>query len=205
LIEYSKIQDYLDQLIALSKDQSVPKYATHLVYLSAVREEDSVESKIMYSILQKQPKRADIYWFAHIEVTDEPYTMEYKVRILAPDDAVRIDFRLGFRVQQRITLFLRQIIGEMIKKKEIDITSRYHSLREQNITGDFRFVLVEEVLSSDNELPASEQFVMSTYFWVKNFTASPEKWFGLDTSNVTIEKTPFVIRPATGINLVRTN
>jgi KUP system potassium uptake protein len=203
LTDYVKINDYLEQLMALSKDTTIPKYATHLVFLSTMRSDDKVEQKIIYSILQKQPKRADLYWFVHIEVTDEPYTMEYKTKIIAPDDVVKVEFRLGFRVEQRISLFLRLVIQEMVRNGEIDVRSRYHSLKGRNVIGDFRFVILEEVLSSDNDLPFMEQFILNTDISIKNFTASPEKWFGLDTSLVTIEKVPLIINPARDVQLTR--
>ena len=203
LTDYVKIVDYLEQLMALSKDTTVPKYATHLVFLSTMRSDDKVEQKIMYSILQKQPKRADLYWFVHIEVTDEPYTMEYKSKIIATDDVVKVEFRLGFRVEQRVSLFLRLVIQEMVRNGEIDVRSRYHSLKGRNVIGDFRFVILEETLSSDNDLPFLEQFILNTDISIKNFTASPEKWFGLDTSLVTIEKVPLVINPARDVKLTR--
>ena len=157
----------------------------------------------MYSVLQKLPKRADIYWFIHIDTTDEPYTMEYKTTVFAKNDVVKVRFRLGFRVEQKISMFLRLVIQEMVKNKEIDIESRYHSLKEQNIVGDFRFVILEEVLSSDNELPFGEQFIMNADINIKAFTASPAKWFGLDTSLVKIEKVPLIIRPAKDVKLQR--
>ena len=182
---------------------TLPKYATNLVFLSSAQVDDEIEQKIMYSVLQKLPKRADIYWFIHIDTTDEPYTMEYKTTVFAKNDVVKVRFRLGFRVEQKISMFLRLVIQEMVKNKEIDIESRYHSLKEQNIVGDFRFVILEEVLSSDNELPFSEQFIMNADITIKHFTASPAKWFGLDTSLVVIEKVPLIIRPAKDIKLQR--
>ncbi|WP_448528549.1 KUP/HAK/KT family potassium transporter [Raineya sp.] len=203
LTEYVKITDYLEQIKELSKDISVPKYATHLVFLSTMRSDDKVEQKIIYSILQKQPKRADIYWFVHIEVTDEPYTMEYRAKILADNDLVKVEFRLGFRVEQKVSLFLRLVIQDMVRNGEIDVRSRYHSLKGRNVIGDFRFVILEEVLSSDNDLPFIEQFILNTDISIKNLTASPEKWFGLDTSLVTIEKVPLVINPIRDITLTR--
>ncbi|MCS6796332.1 MAG: KUP/HAK/KT family potassium transporter, partial [Raineya sp.] len=174
LTEYVKISDYLEQIKELSKDVSVPKYATHLVFLSTMRSDDKVEQKIIYSILQKQPKRADIYWFVHIEVTDEPYTMEYRAKIIADNDLVKVEFRLGFRVEQKISLFLRLVIQDMVRNGEIDVRSRYHSLKSRNVIGDFRFVILEEVLSSDNDLPFIEQFILNTDISIKNWTASPE-------------------------------
>lgn len=203
LTDYVKINDYLDQLTSLSKDETVPKFATHLIFMSTSAKDDEVEQKVLYSILQKQPKRADIYWFVHIEVTNEPYTMEYKVNPIVPEDVIKVKFRLGFRVEQRMNLYLRKVIEDMVKNKEIDVVSRYHSLREKNVAGDFRFIIIEEFLSYENDLNFSEQFIMNTVIAIKSFTASPEKWFGLDTSSVVIEKVPLVIRPISAIKLKR--
>ncbi len=203
LTEYVRLGDYLDNLKALSADDSVPKYSTHLVFLTSSSKAKEIESKIIYSIFQKRPKRADIYWFVHVETMDEPYTMEYKVHRIAENDVIRINFRLGFRVEQRINLFFRKVVEDMVKNGEVDITSRYESLGRQNITGDFRFVVLEKFLSYENDLPFKEKIIMQTYFWIKQFTSSESKWFGLDTSSVKVEKVPLVINPVQKIELVR--
>lgn len=203
-IQNIKIRDYLDQLILLSNDESVPKYATNLVFLSNAKSSEKVEEKILYSILQTQPKRADVYWFVHIEVTDEPYTMEYKVKILAPNDVYKITFKLGFRVEQRMNLFLKKVLEDLIENDELVITSRYHISRGELPTGDLKFVLIQEFLSHENDLPVPEQMVMSVYLGVKSITASPQNWFGLDSDSVVIEKVPLVLRPVKDIRLQRT-
>lgn len=203
-IQNIKIRDYLDQLILLSNDESVPKYATNLVFLSNAKSSEKVEEKILYSILQTQPKRADVYWFVHIEVTDEPYTMEYKVKILAPNDVYKVTFKLGFRVEQRMNLFLKKVLEDLIENDELLITSRYHISRGELPTGDLKFVLIQEFLSHENDLPVPEQIVMSVYLGVKSVTASPQNWFGLDSDSVVIEKVPLVLRPVKDIRLQRT-
>ncbi|TAG52359.1 MAG: potassium transporter Kup, partial [Runella slithyformis] len=204
LTEYVKLDTYLDALKELSRDISIPKYATHLVFMTNAARVTEVESKIIYSIFQKRPKRADIYWFVHVDITDDPYTMEYKVNIIEPDDAIKVTFRLGFRVEQRINLYFRKVIEEMVKNKEVDITSRYESLNKQNVIGDFRFVVLERFLSFENELPLFEQLIMKAYFLIKGITNSEDKWFGLDSSAVKVEKVPLVIRPIENIKLKRT-
>jgi len=202
-IQNIKIKDYMDQIIMLSNDESVPKYATNLVFLSSAKSPDKVEEKILYSILQTQPKRADVYWFVHIEVTDEPYTMEYKVKILAPDDAYKVTFRLGFRVEQRMNLFLRKVVEDLLENDELHNESRYHVSRADMPTGDFKFVLMQEFLSHENDLPVPEQITMSIYLGVKSITASPQNWFGLDSDSVEIEKVPLVLRPVKDFRLRR--
>ncbi len=203
LTEYVRIDHYLQSLKELSRDISIPKYATHIVFMSNAARQSEIESKIIYSIFQKRPKRADIYWFVHVDTTDDPYTMEYKVNTIAPDDAYKITFRLGFRVEQRINLFLRKVIEDMVRNKEVDITSRYESLNRQNVIGDFRFVVLEKFLSFENDLPAFERIIMNAYFSIKGFTTPEDRWFGLDSSSVKIEKVPLVIRPVENVKLKR--
>jgi KUP system potassium uptake protein len=195
LTDEVRFKEYLPALKELSTDESIPKYSTHLVYMTGASHPREIESKIIYSIFQKRPKRADIYWFVHVSTTDRPYTMEYKVKILAPEDVIRVDFKLGFRVEQRINLFFRKVVEELVANGEVDITSRYDSLSRHNVIGDFRFVVMEKFLSYENDLPFKEKKIMEWYFFIKQFIPSEVEWFGLDTSNVKVEKVPLVIRP----------
>ena len=195
LTEFVNLRDYLPILQELSHDTSVPKFATHLVYLTSADHLMDIESKVMYSILQKQPKRADIYWFVHIHVDDKPYTMEYKVDFVVPQDVVTVEFKLGFRVEQKINFYFRKVIEDLMQRHEVDVTSRYASLSKQNITGDFRFVVLQRHLSYENELSAYERFIMDLYFMLDRFALTEVKAFGLDTSSVIVEKVPLVIAP----------
>lgn len=203
LTEYVKIDQYLDDLKALSRDFTIPKYATHLVFMSNASRTTEIETKVIYSIFEKRPKRADIYWFVHVDITDSPYTMEYKVNIVEPDDVIKVNFYLGFRVEQKINLYLRKVIEEMVKNKEVDITSRYESLNKQNRIGDFRFVVLERYLSLENRLSFFDQVVMKAYFFIKQFTSGEDKWFGLEASSVKIEKVPLIIQPVENVALKR--
>ena len=203
LTEFVSLKKYIPVLKELSKDESVPKYATHLVYLTSADTLYELEAKVMYSILQKQPKRADIYWFVHINVDEKPYTMEYQVDHIVDNDIIRVDFRLGFRIEQKINFYFRKVVEELVKNGEVDVTSRYNSLREQNITGDFRFVVLKRHLSHENDLSGYEQRIMDAYFRLDSLSLSEERAFGLDTSSVTIEKVPLVISPMREFKLTR--
>jgi KUP system potassium uptake protein len=203
LTEYVKMTDYIEPLKELSQDMSIPKYATHLVFMSNAARASDIENKIIYSIFQKRPKRADIYWFVHVDTMDDPYTMEYKVNVIEPDDIIKVNFRLGFKVEQKINLYFRKVVEDMVKKGEVDITSRYESLNKQNVIGDFRFVVLERFLSFENQLSLIEGMIMKAYFFIKDFTPSEDKWFGLDTSAVKIEKVPLIIRPVENVKLKR--
>jgi len=203
LAEYIPIIPYLDTLKQLSEDRQVPKYATHLIYLTSSRPTWEIDTKIIYSIIQKQPKRADVYWFIHVEVTGEPYTMEYKVTHLADNDVIRIDFYLGFRVPQHINILYRMVVEDLVENKEVDITSRYESLKTNSITGDFRFVVLEKYFSSEYAFNLWEKLILKSYFLLKKISLSEAKGFGLDTSSVTVEKVPLTIASREHYTLTR--
>lgn len=202
-VEFVRMEHYIPMIQELSNDKTIPKYATHLVYMTSANNPKEIEHKIMYSILNKKPKRADIYWFVHVDVLDDPYTCEYSVEHIIPNDIIRVEFRLGFRVEQRINLMFRKVVEELVNNKEVNITSRYESLEKNNVVGDFQFIVLEKYLSQDNELPFFERIVMKLYFWLKEISLGEERGFGLDPSNVTIEKFPLIVAPVSKLNLKR--
>lgn len=202
-IEFVRLDHYIPKIQELSNDRTVPKYATHLVYLTSADNPKEIEHKIIYSILNRRPKRADIYWFVHVDTLDDPYTSEYSVEHIMPNDIIRIDFRLGFRVQPRINLLFRKVVEDLVKNREVNIASRYESLERSNVTGDFSFVVMEKYLSQDNELPIVERLIMKIHFWLKEISLSEERGFGLDTSYVVVEKFPLVVAPVTNISVKR--
>lgn len=199
-----KISSYQKVLAELSVDLSIPKYATHLVYMTNASRTDEVEEKVMFSILQKRPKRADMYWFVHVNILNEPYKTEYKVSEIVKDDLYRIDFNLGFREPTKINLMFKEVIRDMVKNGEVDVTSRYESLNKNNIIGDFKFVLSEKFLSNDSLLRWNERIIMNTYFFLKKLSLSEEKAYGLDSSSVKTEKYPMVLNAPERIMMVRT-
>jgi KUP system potassium uptake protein len=202
-VEFVRLEHYIPKIQELSNDKSVPKYATHLVYMTSANNPKEIEHKIIYSILNKKPKRADIYWLVHVDTLDDPYTAEYKVEHIIPNDIIRVDFRLGFKVQPRINLMFKKVVEDLVANKEVNIYSRYESLEKSNTVGDFQFIVMEKFLSQDNELPFWERVVMKFYFWLKEISLSEEKGFGLDVSNVTVEKFPLIVAPVTNIKLKR--
>ncbi|HEV7622361.1 MAG TPA: KUP/HAK/KT family potassium transporter, partial [Flavisolibacter sp.] len=202
-VEFVRLEHYIPKIQELSNDRSVPKYATHLVYLTSADNPKEIEHKIIYSILNKKPKRADIYWFVHVDTLDDPYTMEYRVDHIIPNDIIRVEFRLGFRVEPRINLMFRKVVEDLVANKEVNITSRYESLERSNIVGDFSFVVMEKYLSQDNDLAIWERLIMKFYFWLKEVSLSEERGFGLDASTVIIEKFPLIVAPVTNLRLKR--
>jgi len=192
-IEFTRIANYEEVIKDLHADETIPKYATNLVFLTKADKVTEIESKIIYSLINKQPKRADMYWLLHVDILDDPHVLEYKVTHIIKDILIKIDLRLGFKVQPRTNLFFRQIVEEMSRDQEIDLTSRYQSLRKHHIMSDFRFVVIDRVQTYDFDFPPKEQFIMDLYDIFKRFGITEVKALGLDTSNVIIEKVPLYI------------
>ncbi len=202
-VEFVRLEDYVPIIQELSNDRTIPKYSTHLVYLTSANNPKEIEHKVIYSILYRKPKRADIYWFVHVDVLDDPYTREYTVHTIIPNEIIRVEFRLGFRVEHRIQYMFRKVVEEMVNNKEVNVVSRYESLSKNNVMGDFRFIVMEKFLSRDNSLPFWERLMMRGYFILKKFSLSEERGFGLDPSDVTLEKYPIIVSPIPDTTLKR--
>jgi KUP system potassium uptake protein len=202
-VKYVGIDDYFELISELSEDTTISKYSSQLVYLTSANFKTEIESKIIYSILQKEPKRADIYWLVHVDVVDEPFTREYKVEFLIPGKMIRIDFKLGFRVEQRINILFRKVVEDLVANGEVDITSQYASLKKHRIAGDFRFILLEKHLSRFTTLNLYERSIMTYYFVLKRLSLSEERSFGLDSSYVDVEKVPLIFVSTDDIELTR--
>jgi len=202
-VEFVRLDHYVPRIQELSNDRSVAKYATHLVYLTSADNPKEIEHKIIYSILNKKPKRADIYWFIHVQTLDDPYTAEYTVDHIIPNEIIRVEFRLGFRVQPRINLMFQKVVEDLVINKEVNVASRYEILNKNNAVGDFQFIVMEKYLSQDNELPFWERVMMKLHFWLKEISLSEERGFGLDPSNVVVEKFPLMVSPIPTLRMKR--
>ncbi len=202
-LTFVNLNDHIPTLKDLSADQTIAKFASHLIYLTKANHPHQIESKIIYSIFSHKPKRADVYWFVHVERTDEPYTMEYDFEELENDKVIRVEFRLGFRVDNKINLLFRKVVEDMVKSKELDITSPYPSLSKYNLAADFRFVVLEKFLSFDNKIHGMERFLLNAYFSIKKLALSDARAFGLDSSETSVEKIPLVVAPVTNLRLKR--
>ena len=202
-VEFVRLEEYVPKLEELSSDTTVPKYATHLVYLTSANNPKEIEHKIIYSILSGKPKRADIYWFVHVDTMDDPYTSDYSVEHIIPNDIIRVEFRLGFRMAPRLNLMFKKVVEDMVANREVNVTSRYESQQRNNVVGDFQFVVMEKFLSQDNELPFFERVIMKLYFYIKEISLSEEKGFGLEQSTVQVEKFPLIVAPVSKLKLKR--
>jgi KUP system potassium uptake protein len=201
--KFVQIADYAQILKDMHSDTTIQKYATNLIYIIKADNKTDVESKVMYSIVNKMPKRADMYWLIHVHYVNEPKTLEYTVDQLIPNVLTRIEFRLGFQIEPKLNLFFRQVIEDMVKSKEYDFLSNYPSLRKHKIPGEFRFVYISRIKNKDLDLSNFDKFIMFFYdFFGKTGTSDIEA-FGLDTSNVTIEKVPMYVKTSTQLKLKR--
>jgi len=202
-LQFDSINNYIPQLLSLSEDIAEPKYARHLVYLTKANNQRSIEKRIIDSILFKKPKRADVYWLIHIDRSDEPYMMEYSINQLVKDKIIRIDFKLGFRIQPRINLYFRKVLNEMIDQQELNLQITGPDLHKRNIDSDIRFVLIEKFLSIENEFSLREGFILNSYFSINRMAQSNKKAFGLDLCDTVIEQLPLVVAPIHQMPLIR--
>ncbi len=198
-----KIKDYLPVIKDLKADTTIAKYASNLVFINWAQKEDEVEDKLIYSILRKQPKRADHYWLIHLDMVDEPQTLEYTVDTLLEDTVFNIRIKIGFRVQPFVSQFLRQIIHDMTERNEVSITSGYPSLRQHGILGDFCFVVIHRIFYPASSVSSFEQFVMNLYALARHMAIPEQHWLGLDTSNVVVENVPLIINKNCQQKIVR--
>lgn len=198
------IEDFKNQLNKLRQDASLPKYTNNLVCLTNCSNTKEIDRKIMYFILDKGAKKADVYWFVNILVTDEPYQAEYTVETFETSYIVKVQLKLGFRVEQKLNVFMRQISEELVRSGEIKPQlANYSTMSGRNI-GDFRFVLIQEILSRESKISSWNSFILRSKLFIKKYTVSPTSWFGLDTSDVFTETVPLFIGTPSRITLKRT-
>ena len=191
-VRFADLGKFTPQLIELSGDTTVPKYCTHLIYLTKADSRHQVEDKIIKSVFSKKPKRADVYWFLHLDRTSEPYTLDYDVSELADDKVIRVNIHLGFRVQPRTEFYFKSILQDLVKNKELNLHARPDGSTRYNDEPDYKFVVLEKYLSVENELGIREAVLLNSYFTLKQMGLSDEKAFGLDKSDVVIEQVPLV-------------
>jgi KUP system potassium uptake protein len=193
-LEFNKINKYLDIISDIKQDLTIPKYATNLVYVSRSDSENFIESKVIYSMIHKQPKRADHYWLFHFEYLDTPDTLDYTFTPLIPGTLFRINVRIGFRVQPYMTLYLRQIIEDLVNEGKFDLTSGYPSLQKRGMAGDFRFIVIHRIYYPASSDSSRDNIIMNLYGIFKHLGMTEERALGLDTSNVVVEKVPLIVK-----------
>lgn len=203
--KFADIGKYTSQLKELSEDDTIPKFSTHLIYLTKANNRSDIEEKVINSIFSKKPKRADVYWFVHINRTEHPYTLSYDVSELIDDKIIKININVGFRMQLRTELYFKKIVQELVANKELNLHIRPDGSTKYNSEPDFKFIVLQKFLSVENEFALSEGLLLNSYFFLKKLGQSDEKAFGLDKSDVEVEQVPLVYHPIQTIELKRIN
>jgi len=196
---------YAPVIKELSEDDNIPKFSTHLIYLTKANNRHHVEEKIINSIFTKKPKRADVYWFVHINRTEHPYTLTYDVSELLDDKVIKVTINAGFRIQPKTEVYFKKIVKDLVMKKELNLHIRPDGSTKYNAQPDFKFIVIEKFLSVENEFALKDGLLLNSYFFLKGLGQSDEKAFGLDKSDVVVEDIPLVYHPAQQVELTRTN
>ncbi|MFM9989016.1 KUP/HAK/KT family potassium transporter [Flavobacterium sp.] len=201
--KFVELGKYSNQLTELSQDDAIPKFATHLIYLTKADRRHEIEEKVIKSIFAKKPKRADVYWFLHLNRTEDPFTLSYDVSELVDDKVIKVNINVGFRIQPKTELYFKNIVKELVANKELNLHIRPDGSSKYNSEPDFKFVVIEKFLSIENEFELREGFLLRGYFFLKHLGVSDEKAFGLEKSDVEVEQIPLVYQPITNIKLDR--
>jgi KUP system potassium uptake protein len=202
-LKFTNLVEHTPQLEELSNDDGIPRYATHLIYLSKADRNYEIEEKILKSIFSKKPKRADVYWFFHINRTNEPFTLNYEVLELLDDKVIKIVLNIGFRIQPKVELYFKKIVQNLVKDKELSLHIRPDGSTKYNAEPDFKFIILEKFLSVENEFTVKDSLLLHSYYMLKNWSLSDTRAFGLDKSDVEIEEVPFVYQPIVNLELER--
>lgn len=202
-VRFVDLGKFAPQIKTLSEDESIPKFATHLIYLTKANNRHEIEDKIIKSIFAKKPKRADVYWFVHINRTEHPLTLEYDVTELVDDKLIKINIHIGFRIQPKTELYFKKIVQELVLNKELNLHTRPDGSTKYNQEPDFKFIVFKKYLSVENELGIKDGFLLKSYFLLKKLGQSDERAFGLDKSDTEVEKVPLLLSNCTPFNLTR--
>lgn len=201
--EFVDLRHYEPMLKELQQDTSVPKEATNLVYLALADSRKYIDSNIVYSIFKKRPKRADVYWFLHIETVDSPFTSKYSIDTVIPKRCFFVNIKLGFKTPHRVNALFSRIIHELADSGEIDLTSPYPSLHKFSMMADFKFVIIHSWASADSEISNLERLIISGYRAIKKLSLSTEEMYGLEAANVEVEKVPIMVGPTAKVKIKR--
>jgi len=202
-LKFVEIGKYVPQLIELSNDDVIPKFSTHLIYLSKANTRNQIEEKIIKSIFAKKPKRADVYWFVHINRTEEPFTLNYDVSELVDDKVMKVNINLGFRVQPKTEIYFKKIVQDLVANRELNLHIRPDGSTKYNNEPDFKFIVIEKFLSIENEFALKDGLLLQGYFQLKRLGQSDTKAFGLEKSDVIIEAVPMIVSPYSKLDLAR--
>jgi len=201
--EFVDLKHYVPMVQDLQADNTIPKEATNLVYMAVADSKRSIDSNIVYSIFKKRPKRADVYWFIHVDTVDSPYTSKYSVDTIIPKKCFFIRIKLGFKSDHRVNLLFNRILHDMAENAEIDLVSHYDSLKKHSMPTDFKFIILHSLASIDSEISTFDSLIIQGYRFVKRFSLSTEELYGLELANVEVERVPIMVGPPAKVRIKR--
>ena len=201
--KYVDLDKHISKISELSTDDDIPKFSTHLIYLTKANNRNQIEEKIIKSIFSKKPKRSDVYWFLHINRTEEPYSLSYDVAEIVDDKVIKVNLNIGFRIQPKSELYFKKIVQDLVAKKELNLHIRPDGSSKYNNEPDFKFIVIEKFLSIENEFAIKEGLLLRSYFWLKSLSQSDETAFGLEKSDVEVEMVPLIYHQINSVNLTR--
>jgi KUP system potassium uptake protein len=201
--EFVDLKHYVPLIQDLQNDTSIQKEATNLVYMCVADSNRYIDSNIIYSIFRKRPKRADVYWFLHVDTVDSPYTSKYSVSTIIPKKCFFVRIKLGFKADHRVNLLFNKILHEMTENAEIDLVSHYDSLRKHSMPADFKFVILHSLASVDSEISTFDNLIIQGYRWIKSWSLSTEEQYGLELANVEVETVPIMVGPQAKVKIKR--
>lgn len=190
---YVRLDEYTDMLTNLSHDEDYPTYATNLVYMANVKYNKFIKREILYSILDKRPKRAKAYWFVTVNVTNEPFTAEYAVNTYGTKNVINIQLYLGFKKQTSVNVYIRQIVHDLIADGTIEPQPQEYTTTPGRDVGDFSFVIVNDVISPQTQLVGYEKWLVEARVRLQNLSSNPASWFGLEYADTVIERVPLIL------------
>ncbi len=201
--EFVDLKHYVPMIQDLQADTSIPKEATNLVYMAVADSKRSIDSNIIYSIFKKRPKRADVYWFIHVDTVDSPYTSKYSVDTIIPKKCFFVRIKLGFKADHRVNLLFNKILHDMAENAEIDLVSHYDSLQRHSMPADFKFVILHSLASVDSEISSFDNLIIQGYRFIKKHSLSTEEMYGLELANVEVERVPIMVGPPAKVHIKR--
>lgn len=201
--EFVDLKHYVDMIKDLQADETIPKEATNLVFLAVADSKRYIDSNIIYSIFRKRPKRADVYWFLHVDTVDSPFTSKYSVDTIIPKKCFFVRIKLGFKADHRINLLFNKIVHEMADSGEIDLISPYPSLHKYSQTADFKYVIIQSWASPDSEISSFDRLIIQSYRILKKFSLSTEAHYGIEAANLELEKAPIQVGPPALVKIKR--
>lgn len=201
---YVRLDNYTEMLTNLSHDEEYPTYATNLVYMAKVKYNKFIKRDILYSILDKRPKRAKAYWFVTVNVTDEPYTAEYAINTYGTKNVINIQLYLGFKKQTSVNVYLRQIVHDLIEDGTIEAQPQEYTTTPGRNVGDFSFVIVSDVISPLTKLSTYERWMVELRVWLQNLSSNPASWFGLSYADTVVERIPLILGNQNQVSIKRT-